>query len=140
MVATSVFAFAGGHFGDLAVVQRNAADELHVKRNHLPEHGMAAHDHFRFALRQPAAGVFDDGKGFGQNFVERGGQFLLVLNRRQARLPVGGFLAQLVVGKLLEAGLDLVDLVDNRPEFFHFAVIPRPEDQFYEPNHDNLRK
>ena len=103
-------------------------------------YGMPAHDHFRLRSRQPAAGVFDDGERFGQNFVERGGQFLLVLNWRQARLPLGGFLAQFVVGKLLEAGLDLVDLADDRPEFFHFAVVPRPENHFYEPNHDNLRK
>ena len=30
------FAFAGGHFRDLAVVQADAADELHVERESFP--------------------------------------------------------------------------------------------------------
>ena len=50
------FAFAGLHFGDLALVQDHAADELHVEVAHL--HGAPA-------------GLADHGKGFGQNFVER---------------------------------------------------------------------
>ena len=87
------FAFAGGHFGDLPRVQRHAANELDVERNHLPHHGMAAHHHFRLALGQAAAGIFDDGERLGQNFVERSRQFLLILNGRQARFPIGGFLA-----------------------------------------------
>ena len=61
-------AFAGGHFGDLALVQGDAADELHVERNHFPFEGMAAHDDFLAA--QAAAGVFDHGEGFGQNFIQ----------------------------------------------------------------------
>ena len=50
------FAFAGLHFGDLALVQHHAADELHVEVAHL--HGAPA-------------GFADYGEGFGQDFVER---------------------------------------------------------------------
>jgi hypothetical protein len=35
------FAFAGGHFGDAPAVQGIAADELHVERDHFPEHADA---------------------------------------------------------------------------------------------------
>ncbi len=48
-------AFAGLHFGDLALVQNHAADELHVEVAHL--HGAPA-------------GLADHGEGFGQNLVE----------------------------------------------------------------------
>ena len=37
-------AFAGGHFGDLALVQGDAADQLDVKGDHLPFQRMAADD------------------------------------------------------------------------------------------------
>ena len=49
-------ALAGLHFGDLAVVQHHAADELHVEMA-LPEGA--------------AAGFSDDGECFGEQFVER---------------------------------------------------------------------
>ena len=51
------FAFTGSHFGNLALVQDHAADQLHVEVAHL--HGAPA-------------GFADDGEGFGQNFVECG--------------------------------------------------------------------
>jgi hypothetical protein len=51
-------------------VQGDAADELHVERDHLPFQRMSAHGDFLAA--QAAAGVFDHGKGFGQNFVGNG--------------------------------------------------------------------
>ena len=58
-------ALAGGHFRDLAIVQSDAADELHVERDHFPAERMFADDDIRFTFGQPAAGVFDHGKGFG---------------------------------------------------------------------------
>ncbi len=122
------FTFAGGHFCDATIVQAHAADELHVERNHFPFQRLAAHDDFLSA--QAAAGVFDDGERFGQNFLQGLRQFVLVFNRRQTRLPIGGFLAQFVVGKFLQAGFQFVDLTDDGPEFLHFAVVFRPEDFF----------
>ena len=51
------FAFAGLHFGDFALVQDHAADELHVEVAHLDG---------------APAGLADDGEGFGQDLVEGG--------------------------------------------------------------------
>ena len=64
-------AFARGHFRDLAAVQADAADELHVERDHVPSQRMFAHDDFCLAVGQAAAGVFHHGKGLGQNLVQR---------------------------------------------------------------------
>ena len=50
-------AFAGLHFGDLALVQDHAADQLHVEVAHLDG---------------APAGFADDGEGLGQNLVEGG--------------------------------------------------------------------
>ena len=49
-------AFAGLHFGDLAVVQHHAADQLHVVVPH---------------VQHAAAGFADDGERLGQQVVER---------------------------------------------------------------------
>ena len=48
-------AFAGLHFGDLALVQDHAADQLHVEVAHVED---------------AAAGFADDGEGFDQEVVE----------------------------------------------------------------------
>ena len=76
---------------------------------------------------QAAAGVFDHGEGFGQNFVQLQRQFGVVLDLGKFGLPSGGFGAQVVVGQLLQSGFQLVDLLDARPEFLHFAVVARPK-------------
>ena len=99
---------------------------------------MFTHDDVGFAVGQAAAGIFDHGKRFGQNFLQRGGEFVFVLDFGQLRLPIGGFLTEFVVGKLLQSGFKVVDLLDARPEFLHFAVVARPEQFFNEPNHDNF--
>jgi hypothetical protein len=49
-------AFAGAHFGDLAVVQRHAADQLDVEVAH---------------LQRALAGLAHDGERLGQQRVER---------------------------------------------------------------------
>ena len=49
-------ALAGLHLGDLALVQHDAADELHVEVPH---------------VQHAAAGLADDGEGLGQQVVER---------------------------------------------------------------------
>jgi hypothetical protein len=43
---------------------------------------------------------------------------------------LGGFLPQFIIGELLQACLDLVNLMNERPEFSHFAVVLRPEYPF----------
>ena len=107
-------AFAGGHFGYLALVQDDAAEELDVVVYHVPfVHVAACHpfvliiglvavdadkvvlggegavevvggDYHFVVLGEAAGGVLHDGEGFGQYFVQR----FLVL--------VGDFLFQLV--------------------------------------------
>ena len=67
-------ALAGAHFRDLAVVQRDAADQLDVEMAH---------------RQRPLAGLADDGERLGQHVVERlaVGDALLELGglRRAAR-------------------------------------------------------
>jgi len=66
-------AFAGGHFRNLAGMQRVTADQLDVKRHHFPPERMPAHDDVLAA--QTTAGVFHHGEGFGENFPETAGEF-----------------------------------------------------------------
>ncbi len=80
--------------------------------------------------QQPAAGVFHDGERLRQNLIELLRELVLVLDFGKLLLPRGGFGAQFVVGKFLEAVFELVDLRDERLEPFHFAVVPRPENHF----------
>jgi hypothetical protein len=73
---------------------------------------------------------FTTANASGRISLSFAGQFRLVLNLRESRLPIGGFLAQFVVGKLLQSGLDLIDPADERPKFLQFAVVLRPENPF----------
>ncbi len=85
-------ALAGGHFRDLAQMQPRAAQQLHIKRNHVPRELVTAH--FDLLADHAAAGVFHHGKGFRENLVERRRQLRRFLNGGQAGLPRGGFFAQ----------------------------------------------
>ena len=67
------FAFAGLHLGDLALVQDNAADQLHVKMAHL-QHAPAAFARHCERFRQD----------FVENFFQRGSFFVGVFNRIHA--------------------------------------------------------
>ena len=87
-------AFAGLHLGDLAAVQHHAADQLHVEVPH---------------VQHAAAGLADDGEGFGQQVVER-------LAVGEPRAELGGLAAQLLVGERLDLRLERVDLGDERAE------------------------
>jgi len=115
------FAFAGGHFRDLALVQRDGADQLHVEGDHFPLQRMFADDDFRAA--EAAAGVFDHGVGFRQNVIEPGGQRLRILDWRQFGLPLRGFLAQNLLGLRLQGRFVVVDPFDQRPQLLHVAVV-----------------
>ena len=86
-------------------MQPDAADELHVERNHFPFDRVVADDDFLSA--QAAAGVFHHGERFGQNFAE---QFLFDLKRlaslgfgfvaAQFRFQLAGFGHQFIVTAL----------------------------------------
>ena len=64
------FAFSGCHFGDHAVVDSHAANELHVEVNHFP--GEAVSADIDGGAAEAAGGVFDNGKGFGFDLFEGG--------------------------------------------------------------------
>ena len=84
-------AFAGLHFGDLALVEHGAADELGVEVPHV-EHA--------------ATSLADDGEGFRQQYVER-------LTVGDARLEFSGLAAKGLVGERTDGGLERVDLRDD---------------------------
>ena len=89
-------AFAGLHLGDLAAVEDDAADELHVEVPH---------------VQHAASGLADDGEGLGQQVVER-----LALGDARAELRRLG--AELLVGERLDRRLERVDLLDERADRF----------------------
>ena len=62
------FAFPRGHFRNVAAVQGDAAQQLHVKVDHVPQLSLSADIAF-FPAEQPGA-VFDGGKGFRQDLVQ----------------------------------------------------------------------
>ena len=62
-------AFAGGHLGDLALVQHDAADELDVVGHHVPG-ARRCPATVQDAAAQPPAGLLDRGEGLGQQVVE----------------------------------------------------------------------
>ena len=99
-------AFAGLHLGDLAAVEDHAADHLDVEVAH-PE--------------DAARPLAHDGERLRQQIVE-----LLAFREALAERARHG--AERVVRERLEARLELVDLVDQRPEAFQLAVVLRADD------------
>ena len=99
-------AFAGAHLGDLALVQRDAADQLHVEVAH---------------LQRALAGLAHHRKGFGQQLVER--------DRRafSALAELVGLGAQRGVVEALELAFERVDLLDHAPVLLEQAVVAAAE-------------
>ena len=85
-------AFAGGHLGNVALVQRHAADELHIVRDHLPLEIMAAHMHI--GTVKPAAGIFHHGESFRQDSRQLLFELFVIVDGRELFLPLLGLLAQ----------------------------------------------
>jgi len=107
-------AFAGGHLGNLALVQGNATDELHVVVDHVPRELMVT-DYHR-AATQAAGTVFDDGKGLGQNLVKG-------LPGFQAGAELVRLGAELVIREQLVLLFELVDAGDDGPARFEELTI-----------------
>src|SRR5690606_22198518 len=93
-------ALAGSHLGDLAVVQRGAADQLHVEVAHA--HGAAGR-------------LADDGKGLGDQGLKLGAG-------GQALSELGSLGPQGLVGKGLEVLLELADLLGEGTIAAHDAL------------------
>ena len=100
-------ALAGAHLGDLAGVQRHAADELHVEVAH---------------LQRPLAGFANGREGFGQEVVER-----LALGDASAELA--GLGAQCVFAQRLEGRFQRVDLRHDLPVLLQQPVVAAAEDR-----------
>jgi len=101
-------AFAGTHFGDLALMQRQAADQLHVEVTHAQR-----------ADRAFAA----DGKGFGQDVVQG----------RAGREAIAEFLrlaTQFIVAQFLNGRFQRIDLFDDHPVLFEQAVVAASKNFF----------
>ncbi len=100
-------ALAGAHLGDLAVVERHAADQLDVEVAHLQ--GALA----RLAHR---------GEGLGQDRVER-------FAAGDALAELEGLVAQRLVAQGREAGLQGVDLLHDLPVLLEQPVVAAAEDR-----------
>ena len=114
-------AFAGLHFGDLALVQHHAADQLHVEVAHL-QHPPACLAHHR--------------KGFGQDLVQHhflfGDAFFGVFNTLQPRGDAGAELqrlgAELFVRQSLHGRLERRGLLDRGRKPLDHAFVTSSED------------
>src|SRR5688572_18713854 len=82
---------------------------------------MTAHDHVLSA--KPPGGILHDRKRLGENLLELGRQLGVIRDGGELGLPIGRLLTQVVVRKLLQAGFELIDLLNNRPELFQLAVV-----------------
>ncbi len=101
-------ALAGAHFGDLAAMEHDAADHLHVEMAH---------------AKRADRGFADRGKGFGQDVVER-------LARFEPRAELERLVAQFLVGHGGYLRLEGVDLVDDLEQAFDVTVVGRAEKRF----------
>ena len=98
-------ALAGAHFGDLAAMEHDAADHLHIEMAH-PQHALARLAH--------------GGKGLGQDVVEG-------LALRQLAAQLIGLPGQLGVAQRLQRGLESGDLLDDLVERLDVTVVGRTE-------------
>ena len=99
-------ALAGLHLGDLAAVERDAADQLHVIV------ALAQRSDRRLAHR---------GEGFGQKVVQ-------LLAAREPLAKSLGLAPKLIVGQRMDIGLEGVDGVDISAEPPDIAIVGRSED------------
>ena len=124
------FALAGLHFGDLALMQHDAADKLHVKRHHVPRQRVPAH--FARGAAQPPAGIFHCGKRLAQQIVQR-------LPLCHALLKSGGLGFELIVRQRLVRFLQFVDLIDQRLHPLQITVVFRSKNRFNQIHVSTLR-
>lgn len=98
-------ALAGAHFGDLAVVKRHAAEQLHVEVAHLHD-ALGAFAHRR--------------KSLGQQVVQR-------LAAPQPVLELLGLGTQRIVAELLEVGFERIDAFDRLAILLEEPVVATAE-------------
>ena len=106
------FTLAGAHLRDVALVEHHAADELHV---------VVAH------LQGALAALAAHGERVDQDVVDRGAVGELLFELRGLGLEVG-------VLQLAHLGLESVDLLDHRAEFFDLPLVRGAEDFLHGPS------
>ncbi len=94
-------AFAGLHFRDFSVVQRDAADELDIEVPHADE---------------AAAGLTHGGESGDEQVVERGALLDLLAE-------IDGLRRQVLVGELLHARFQFIDGRDERAYRLDLALV-----------------
>ncbi len=98
-------AFAGAHLGDLAVVQRHAADQLHVEVAH---------------LQRALAGLADHGEDLGQQVVERAALL-------EAGAELGRLALQRLVAERRRGRLERGDLLDDAAILLEQSIVSATE-------------
>ena len=126
-------AFAGLHFGDLAVVQHHAADQLHVEMAHVQDAPAGFADHREgldqevgqdLADRLVMLGVdFLAALGLGPRFIGNLGNALLYPAAEFVR-----FGPQFLVAKLLHLRLEGVNRLHVGQQSLDLALVFGPED------------
>ena len=114
-------ALAGGHLGDVALVQRHAADELYVVRDHLPSEVVAAHVYV--GAVKPSAGIFHHRKRLRQDGRQLLLQLPFILDGCETFLPLLRLLAQGVRRGGLQLLLEPVDLPHACLELIDQALV-----------------
>ena len=109
-------AFARLHFGNVAAVKDDAADELDVERDHVPGKLVAADVGCRAA--EMAAGVLHEGERLGKDVVQ-------CLALSDAVLELLGHARIVLVREVLGLILTLytIDLTNDRPESLELSIV-----------------
>ena len=126
---------AGGHFGDLGLVEDDAAHDLDIEGNHVPLQAVARDFHevlfLLLGLLETAAGVLHHGEGLAEDVV--GGLAVL-----EAVLELLGLGLELLVGEGTVLLRLLVHLVHQGPEFADHPFIAAAEEFFDNPVEKHL--
>ena len=101
-------AFAGLHFGDVALMQEDATDQLHI---------------MRAQTKRAARGLAAIGEGFGQKRIK-------AFAAQCPHAQIVGFGDDLAVGLGAIIGLQRVDPGHQRADRLNLAVVRRPKDHF----------
>ncbi|OPZ82302.1 MAG: hypothetical protein BWY77_00236 [bacterium ADurb.Bin431] len=114
-------ALAGGHLGDLALMEDGSAEDLHVVGDHVPGDLLAPHQ--PFLADQAAAGLLDHAVGFGEDVIQGFAGIEPVLE-------LMGLGLEFVIAEFFVLGGEGVDLIDDRVEAPDLLLIAGPADQF----------
>ena len=114
------------HLCDLSVMQRHAADELHIKMHHLPGDRLVAHR--ERTAREPARRILHHRKRLWQDLRQIRLHLRKALDARQLLLPLRRLRLERAFRLRLELFLQFAHLLHQRPELLEFALVLRAND------------